>query len=62
MMPPLALFGSLENASLRRSSKNPIDNDDDDAEVEMIGLVRADGNGAVRNPSAPQHMRQEMTR
>jgi hypothetical protein len=28
----------------------------------MIGLVRADGNGAVRNPSAPQHMRQEMTR
>ena len=62
MMPPLALFGSLENASLRRSSKNPMDNDDDDAEVAMISLVRADGDGAVRNPSAPQHMRQEMTR
>ncbi len=62
MMPPLALFGSLENASLRRSSKNPMNNNDDDAEVAMIGLVRADGDGAVQNPSAPQHMRQEMTR
>jgi hypothetical protein len=61
-MPPLALFGSLENASLRRSSKNPMDYDDDDAKVAMIGLVRADGAGAVLNPSAPQHMRQEMTR
>jgi hypothetical protein len=41
-----------------------MDNNDDDADaVAMIGLVRADGDGgAVRNPSAPQHMRQEMTR
>jgi hypothetical protein len=40
-----------------------MDYDDDDAKVAMIGLVRADGDGgAVRNPSAPQHMRQEMTR
>ena len=51
MMPPLALFGLLKNASLRRSSKNPMDNDDDDAEVAMIGLVRADGDGAVGTPS-----------
>ena len=48
--PPLAMFGSLENASLRRSSKNPTDNDDDDAEVAMIGLVRADGDGAIGTP------------
>jgi hypothetical protein len=39
-----------------------MDYDDDDAKVAMIGLVRADGAGAVLNPSAPQHMRQEMTR
>ena len=49
-MPPLALFGLLENASLRRLSKNPTDNDDDDAEVAMIGLVWADGDGAVGTP------------
>ena len=50
LMPPLALFGLLENASLRRLSKNPTDNDDDDAEVAMIGLVWADGDGAVGTP------------